>query len=122
MKIAILALASFLLNQNIVPERLVVGTVTSETVRASAEKGGVQEHVPGIIIKFGSQTRRYSAFAMSNAEGIAVAVLAPDRYCVEAFDENRYRVVLDSEQARCFALKEGDTLEVGVVLAASPRK
>jgi hypothetical protein len=122
MRVAIIFLACIVLGENPVSERLSVGTVISETVRASVKRGGVQKHVPGVIIKFESQTQRYNSFAMSNTEAFSMAVLPPDRYYVAAFDQNRYPLALDKEQARCFVLKEGETIEVGVALAASPPK
>ena len=120
MRIAIITCVCIALAHNVAAKKLPVGKVTLETVRASAEKGGIQKRFPGVILKFASQTRQYESFAMSDRGAVAVAILAPDRYCVAVFDEDRDPLTLEGQQTTCFVPKEGESIEVGVVLAAGP--
>lgn len=102
-------------NQGDIP----LGFVNCATVRAARIRGSEQENVLGLVVRFTDRTNRRESFGVSNHVGLVVVPLRPGKYCVDALDQNGRFVKQDPEQSRCFELKAGETITLGVVLDAS---
>jgi hypothetical protein len=103
-------------------QTVAVGSVSVETARASTSRFGVPDAAPSIIVRFKSQTHDYESFVQSNQAGYALAVLPPDKYCLEAFDVHRDRMPLNSPQPVCVTVRNNTSTTVQLLLIAAPAK
>lgn len=89
-----------------------LGMAQFETV-AVAENGG--NHSPYIVVKVTNQTNQIESFGLSNEAGVLGMPLPPGKYCYEAFSKAGRHLDMNRPQAdRCFDVKKGQTVEVGV--------
>jgi hypothetical protein len=108
------------LSFNAIGQKVNIGTVTVATVRASSSRFGFPDPVASVIVCLTSQTRDYESFVQSNQFGQALALLPPDRYCLKAFDVRHEPIPMQSKDPVCITLRDGQSPQIQLVLAALP--
>jgi hypothetical protein len=86
--------------------------VQFETLRVS-EAGG--KHLPFVVVRVTKKTNDVQSFGISNEAGVLGMPLPPGEYCYDAFSRTGNSLQMNRlPSERCFALKAGQTEEVGV--------
>lgn len=98
-------------------DHIELGFANIQTVRGAEQTGSSQHLTSGIIVRIFDKVQGREIFALSNEAGIAVVPLRPGSYCFDAFGHTGNRLDLDKKQSRCFSIRSGEIIELGVVLS-----
>lgn len=93
-----------------------LGFASIQTVITAEQPGGKQHMQSGIIVRIFSEEGGREVFTLSNEAGVAMVPLRPGNYCFDAFDIKGISLNLDKKQSRCFPIRAGETIEVGVAV------
>jgi hypothetical protein len=86
--------------------------VQFETLGVS-EAGG--KHLPFVVVRVTNKANNMQSFGISNEAGVLGMPLPPGQYCYDAFSRTGNSFQMNRPPSeRCFAVKTGQTEEVGV--------
>jgi hypothetical protein len=94
------------------PDDIKLGLVQFETLSVT-DKGGT--HSPFIAVRVLNQNNKVQSFGLSNEAGFLGMPLPPGDYCFDAFSKGGHALRMNRQPSdRCFSVKEGQFIEVGV--------
>jgi hypothetical protein len=94
------------------PPDIALGMALFETLTVTATGG---THRPYTVVRVMNQRTKVRSFGLSNEAGGLGMPLPPGKYCFDAFTRNGHHLQMNRPPAeRCFEVKEGKDVEVGV--------
>jgi hypothetical protein len=94
------------------PEDIKLALIQFETLSVT-DRGGT--HSPFIVVRVIGQSNQVQSFGLSNDAGYIGMPLPPGDYCYDAFSKTGQHLRMNRQPSeRCFSVKEGEFLEVGV--------
>jgi hypothetical protein len=91
---------------------IALGLAQFETLTVTENVG---KHSPYIVVRVTNQRDKVQSFGLSNEAGVLGMPLPPGKYCYEAFSQSGHHLKMNRpEPERCFEVKKGEVVEVGV--------